>query len=260
MNLIQELDNELNEMRLDDFEKARYIYLKCCEIFSFDFRWFFTELFGDEVLYNKILHKKFNIEDIDEKLVICHSFSRYILKPLIEELTNIDCRLIRNETHSFLEMNYFGQIWKLDATMGDLARVKLDLPTKGFSCGLDDYDLEVCEIDLNLGYCSRKKEEYERMAVGNSFTDSIENIDYILKNSKAKYYYSDASALYDMLAKEVYCEFDYTYVDRDYNFHRLIDVCGEYSYFDLCKTDGEYRIKQISPENYKYLSKTLIYK
>ena len=259
MNLIAQLDSELHEMRLDDFEKARYIYLRCCEIFSFDSRWFFTDLFRDNELHEKILHKKFNVEKIDDELVICHSFCKYILKPLIEKLTNLDCKLVRNTTHSYLEIYYYGQYWKLDATMGDLARVKLDLPTKGFSCGLDDYDLEVSEIDLNFGYCSKTQEDYERMTVGNSFTDSIENIDYILKNSKARYHYSDALSLYDMLAT-AYCEDDYTYLDRDYNFHRLIDVCDEYSFFDLSKSNGEYRLRKIGYEEYKTLAKTLVYR
>ena len=48
MNLIKTLDDELSQMHLTDFEKARYIYLRCCEIFSFDARWYFTDLLDDE--------------------------------------------------------------------------------------------------------------------------------------------------------------------------------------------------------------------
>ena len=259
MNLIEKLDDELSGIHLDDFEKARYIYLRCCEIFSFDYRWFFTDLFNDDKLHRKIINKEFDLENIDDELVICHSFSKYILKPLIENLTNLDCRLIKNVTHSFVEVNYYGQDWKLDATMGDLARVKLDLPTKGFTSGIDDYDLEVDEIDLNLGFCSRTIDDYSRESLGNSFTDSIENIGRILKNSKAKYHFSDALFLYDMLVN-AYSEDNNTYADRNYNFHRLIDVYHEDSFFDLSKYDDEYCLKRIRYDEYKQLTKSLIYK
>lgn len=259
MNLIGQLDSELRGIKLDDFEKARYIYLRCCEIFSFDARWFYTDLFDDEKLHKKILNKKFNLEDIDSNLVICHSFTKYILKPLIEELTKLDCDLIRNSTHSYAKINYYGQDWKLDATMGDLARVKLGLPTKGFTSGLVDYDLELDDIDMNMGYCDKNQEYYERLAIGNSFTDSIENIGRILRDSSARYHYSDAIFLYDML-DSIYSEDTYTYLDKDYNFHRLIDVCDEYSFFDLSKRDGEYSIRKIRYDDYKQLTKSLRYK
>lgn len=259
MNLIGQLSDELDGRHLTDLEKARYIYLRCCEIFSFDSRWFYTCLFDDTELHNKILRKKFNIENISDELVICHSFSKYILKPLIDELTNLDSMIIKGDAHSYLYMNNDGQGWKLDATMGDLARVKLDLPTRGFTSGMIEQDLELDDIDMDLGFFSKNQEYYERLAAGNSFTDCIENIGHILKESKAKYHYSDAIFLYDML-DGMYSEDTYTHVDKDYNFHRLIDVCDEYSFFDLTKRDGEYSIKKIRSDEYKRLSKNLKYK
>lgn len=259
MNLIEQLDDELSQLHLNDFEKTRYIYLRCCEIFSFDSRWFYTDLFDDTDTHNKILTKKFDIENIDDYLVICHSFSEYILKPLIEKLTNLKCEIIRDDIHSSILMNCDNQYWKLDATMGDLARVKLDLPTKGFTSGVFEKDILIDEIDMNLGFCSKNEEYYERLVSGNSFSDSIENIGYILSDSKAKYHFSDAISLYDMF-NSLYSENIYTHVDKDYNFHKLIDVCDDYSFFDLSKRDGEYSIKKIRSDEYKYLIKTLRYK
>lgn len=259
MNLIKQLDDELKGIKLDDFEKVRYIYLRCCELFSFDSRWFFTDVLDDDKLHNKLLRKTFNLENISDDLVICHSFSRYILKPLIDELTSLNCKLVKGDTHSYVLISYYGQDWKLDATMGDLARVKLGLPTEGFSCGLRDYDLELDDIDLNLGFSDYTKEDYERRAVGNSFSDCIENVGYILKDSKAKYHYSDAVFLFDMLAQG-YSEDDYTYFDKDYNFHKLIDVYGEDSFYDLSKVCGEYKINKIRYDDYKRLAKSLRYK
>lgn len=259
MNLIQTLDDELRYVKLDDFEKARYIYLRCCEIFSFDARWFYTDVLGDTELHNKILNKTFDLENIDDELVICHSFSRYILKPLLDNLTKLNCRLVNNGSHSFVVMDSYGQEWRLDATLGDMARVKLNLPTKGFDCGISEYDILLDEIDLNLGYSNMTKDDYERRTNGNSFTDSIENIGYILSDSKAKYHFTDMTYLYDMLSI-AYNDDPYTYFDKDYNFHRLVEVNGEYSFFDLSKVNGEYKMNKITSNEYKRLSKSLYYK
>lgn len=259
MNLIEQLNIELHNKHLTDLEKARYIYLRCCEIFSFDSRWFYTDLFDDTKLHNNLLNKKFNIEDINDQLVICHSFSKYILKPLIEELTKLDCRITGDDIHSYVTMNYDNQDWKMDATMGDLARVKLELPTRGFTSSMIEKDLELDDIDMDLGFFSKNQEYYERLSIGNSFTDCILNIGHILKESKAKYHYSDAIFLYDML-DGMYSEDTYTYVDNGYKYHRLIDVCDEYSFFDLSKSNGEYSIKKIRHDEYNKLVKTLRYK
>ena len=48
MNLIEQLSKELSTLHLNDFEKARYIYLRCCEIFSFDSRYTYASFFDDD--------------------------------------------------------------------------------------------------------------------------------------------------------------------------------------------------------------------
>lgn len=264
MNLIQTLDDELKQLHLNDFEKARYIYLRCCEIFSFDARWEFTDLFNDFDLHKQIEKRKFNIEDINDYLVICHSFSKYILKPLIDKLTNLECNLISDTNHSFVTIRSndntcHGQTWKLDATIGDLALVKLDLPTKGFNCGISQYDIMIDDMDIDLGFCNTLYEDYERKALGYSFTECIENVGIILKNSNAKYHYSDARSLFDMLAS-AYSNNNRTYLDKNYNFHRLVEIFDEFSFFDLTKHNDEYKIKRINYEEYKKLTKSLYHK
>lgn len=264
MNLIQTLDDELKQLHLNDFEKARYIYLRCCEIFSFDARWYFTDTLDDKKMYDKILNKKFNLEDIDTNLVICHSFVKHILKPLLDEFTNLDSKIVRGIAHSFITIksnthSCYGQEWKLDATLGDLARVKLDLPTKGFDCGISQYDVLIDEIDINLGFGNSTKEDYERRALGYTFTENIENVGSILKDSKARFHFSDATFLFDMLALAYSCD-NSTFFDRNYNFHRLIEVCDEFNFFDLSKSGDEYKIKKIRYDDYSRLTRTLYHK
>ena len=259
MNLIEMLDDEIKQLGLSDFEKMRYIYLRCCEIFSFDSRWFFTDVFGDVQLRDELEKKKFDVEDIRDNLVICYSFSEYILKPLIDRLTNAKSRLVENGTHTYVTVNYKGRNWRLDGTMGDLSRVKLGLPTTDFECGDTIIDLMVRDIDLSLGYSNKTKDEYERMAAGNSFTDCIENISSILSDSKAKFNYSDTTFLYDMLSG-FYWDDKHTYLDKDYNFHRLIDSYDEYTFFDIYKENHIYKIKKIRYDEYQYIKKSLRHK
>ena len=265
MNLIKTLDDELNQMHLTDFEKARYIYLRCCEIFSFDARWYFTDVLDDEKTHEKILNKEFKLDDIDTSLVICHSFAKYILKPLLDELTSLDSEVCTGLAHSFVmirsnDQTCFGQEWKLDATLGDLARVKLDLPTRGFDCGISQYDSLIDEMDIDLGFCNSNHEDYERRVIGgDTFTRCIENVGDLLKDSKARFHFSDATFLFDMLVLN-YSTNNQTYFDRDYNFHRLIEIFDEFSFFDLAKSDDGYKIKRINYDEYKRLTKTLYHK
>lgn len=263
MNLIEKIGDELYGVKLDDLEKARYIYLRCCEIFSFDAKWLYYDVFDDYDTYEKMINKKFDIENIDENdlEVICHSFSPYILKPLLDRLTKLNSKVINTGTHSYVKTEVYDQEWKLDATLGDLFNVKLGLPAKGFTCGLDSYDALIKDIDSDLGFCLDKDiNYYKNMVQGNSFTDCIENIGYMLRDSKANKYFYDANELFSRLDGLMYSNNNYVYLDKDYNFHKLIDVVGEYSFFDLSKKNDEYSIKRIRHDEYEELVYKLRYK
>lgn len=262
MNLLEQLSKELSVLHLNDLEKARYVYLRCCEIFSFDSRVYFTDLFDDTQLRNKILRKRFNIENITEKLVVCHSFSKYILKPLIEILTTLPCTVVKDkEGHSYIIIEYLGKEWMLDATNKDLARVKLALPTKGFTSCVEEMDLVIPEMDANLGFSNKSVDDYQKLIIGNDFTEKIMSMGIILKNSNAKYYYSDASFLIEeVLDISNFSSDNGTYVDFNYNFRRLIDIPHDYSFFELSKDKDEYTIKKIKKIDYDVLRKYLKYK
>ena len=153
-------------------------------------------------------------------------------------------------------MIYEGQTWDLDGTRGDMARVKLNLSTNDFKGPIRDYDLMLDEIDLNLGYSDLNIGYYTRQVSGNSFTDSVENAGYVIRDSKAKYHFTDVMLLYSLLMSE-YCEKSYICFDKDYNSHKLMEIISEYSFFDLCKEDEEYKLKRITSDEFKKLTKTL---
>lgn len=258
MNLLETIDDELRFRHLSDFEKARYIYLRCCELFSFDIRWCYADITHDYKLKESIINKRIDIENVDSDLVICHNFNHCILERLIHEFTTLDCNSECVDDHSYLTMKHNEKTWKLDATTSscDMARVKLSLPTVDFS-GPSEYDnLILNEIDLNLGYSTLDTDYYYSLASDNSITDCIENVGYIIRDSKAKYHYSDVVFLYFLFLSQ-YCDKSYTCFDKDYNSHKLMEVASEYSFFDICKDAGEYKLKRITANEYKKLTKSL---
>jgi hypothetical protein len=252
------LDDELKNKHLNDFEKARYIYLRCCELFSFDSRYWYTDLFGDVELHNKILNKKLDIENINNELVVCFSFATYVLKPLIDRLTNLHCSVVAEWSHAYVLLDYKCNEWRLDATQGDFSRVKLDLPTAGFRCKKTGLTDELDDIDLSLGFKKKSDDYYKSLITGDTFTENIISIGEILANSKAKYHYDDAWFFFsEVLGGYHYSSDNNTYLNNKYEFHRLIDTIGDYSFFDLAKRDGVCSIKRITRNEYETLAKTL---
>ena len=258
MNLLKMLDDELKDKHINDLEKARYIYMRCCEIFHFDSRYWYTDVFDDIELHNEILNKKFDIENIDDEAVICFSYATHILKALIDRLTNLHCSVVPEGSHAYVLLDYKCNEWKLDATLGDLSRVKLELPTQGFVCKKTSLTKELDDIDLSLGFNKKTDDYYTNLITGNNFTENIISIGEILSNTKAKYHYDDAWFFFtEVLGGYHYSSDNNTYLNDKYEFHRLIDTIGEYSFFDLSKRDGVCSIKRITRNEYETLAKTL---
>jgi len=155
MDLLTMLDYELSKKHLNDFEKVRYIYLRTCELFSFDARYDYTSLFLDDLLYESIIKRKIDIRSVNDFLVVCHSYSREVLIKLIRELTTAQVEAY-GDSHSYVK---YQANWLLDATYGDLARVKLGLETRGFEKFPQDKEL-LSEVDSILGYKPKSKMEY----------------------------------------------------------------------------------------------------
>ena len=88
MDVLNLIDSELRNMHLSDFERVRYIYLRTCELFYFDMRYYFNKYISKRVL-SKITKKEIDLTNVDDFRVICHTYSEYVLKKLINEFTNI---------------------------------------------------------------------------------------------------------------------------------------------------------------------------
>ena len=258
MNLFEIINRELSDKHLNEFEKVRYIYLRTCEIFSFDSKWHFADLFDDYELLNFIAGRKFDIKDIDDRLVVCYSYTRYILDELLREFTSIDTKIVMG-THCYLIANISGERWILDATMGDLAAVKIGLPTGGFRNDNSNFRKNLEEIDKELGYIYVKRKDILSTMNDLNITEKVYLINQLLSKSNSRYHYSDAHFFLVWLMSSFYLNIKAgTYVNYDYEFHRLIEVLDNQSFFDMSKNeDGEYRIKQINQEDYLILKRNL---
>ena len=230
MDLVEVLAQELKDKNFTDFEKIRYIYLRCCEIFSFDHRWnYFT--YYDEGMIKRIEDKRFDIRNIDTNLVVCHSFSISILIALIKEFTTSKVHFNKG-AHSFVEVYEGKSKWILDATQGDFPRVKMRLQPRGMFLEGSPYDLT--ELDGELGY-KYVSSHYYRDRVKGTFTEQMTTISEILANSKCRYQFTDALFLYNYLSMLIPQD-GKVLMDGNNRLYRLI----KFPMFD----DQEYVIKK----------------
>lgn len=159
MNLLDLIGSELKNVHLNDFEKVRYIYLRTCQLFYFDARYYYVEQF-DKKLYKQIVNKKVDITKVDDFSVICHSYSKYVLLKLINELTTANVSL-QSGSHSLVEyIDDSGSTWNLDATLGDLSRIKVGIKSTGFICReLWNFNYQdiLDDVDELIGYKYKEK-------------------------------------------------------------------------------------------------------
>lgn len=88
MNILTLLDYELKDKNWTFDEKNRYLYLRSCELFSYDPRYFFCDLFEDgKIIQEEILNRKINLEELETNWIVCTSYSK-VVQELIRALFN----------------------------------------------------------------------------------------------------------------------------------------------------------------------------
>ena len=185
MNLISTLNEEITYKGLDTFEKIRYIYLRTCEIFSFDSRWYYAGILEDELLKNIVLNRPINLENITDYDVICHNYSKSIISVLLKKLVGVETEIIGKSYHSFVRLTLDDTMWDLDATLSDFSRFKMQNLTSGFvpvGRVFDFYGL-LEEIDRNLGYVPK---ELPYLDDSSSLDEAIDEFNRLIKHSKCK--------------------------------------------------------------------------
>lgn len=258
MNLLNIFEEELSKLHLTEFEKVRYIYLRTCELFSFDARYNFTELFPDKDFYQQLINRRIDITNSTDFLVVCHSYSRDILLRLIREFTEANVTL-HNGLHTFVEYKTRnGQLWTLDGTNGDLARVKMDLDTRGFNGEINSKEI-LFETDFIIGYKQKNKMEYLKQIDISSLREIFNSINKILQNSKCKREFSDAFFLVEYLLYGInFYEFNTScYVGENYSFHQIFNPIGSDDYLCLNKINSFYELNPLKKEDCLKLTRNL---
>ncbi len=150
MNILETLKKDLSNLE-DNYEKLRYIYLKLCEIFTFDLRF----SYGSYEFQKQLCNQKYDLENITNLNVICVSFVKEIFNKVVEELLNLKvCETGIGHKYSHIIVN--DKIIVADAILGsDTSRVKLNCSTVGYQdLDLDfrDNNRQLLAIDTKINY------------------------------------------------------------------------------------------------------------
>ena len=280
MNLLEMINEEVKDKHFTKEELMRYIYIRTCEIFSFDSRYYYMELFP-EVNIEDIINYVPKITNIKRREIVCKSYSRFILKRLLIDIANIEADSKNGIEHTYVVAKLNNEEYELDATMFDLARVKMGLVPTGYNKKTNISDKikneeYLKEIDKEIGYIETDYKKYN---------DELKDLnDKILKNYKIKYsdIYRKVADLLEKYPKSTKSYSDVTYLinqlqggvipiystriknmiykNENGNISRIYGVMdNKNEYFLLDKETDNYTFKEIKEEDYKKLSKKLDY-
>lgn len=156
MNVVEEIAKKLVGKNYTAEEKLRAIYIESSKLFSYDPRYHFLKKNSTEkiITMEEIAAKEIDIHDTDDFDCICFSHSKSIMKVLLKELLGLDCKVKEGIGHSYVLLDKFESLIKMDATLGDLSRIKLGFATKRYNI-LDENIEEqtyLREKDYKIGY------------------------------------------------------------------------------------------------------------
>ncbi len=135
MNVLALLEEELKGKNWTVDEKKRYLYLRSCEIFSYDPRYFlYIKLPNGEKIQEQIRNQKINLEEVNSTWTVCSSFAESVYSVLLKELLQEDCEVNKRGSHGDITMKSSDNtIIKVDPTYNwDYTRVKMGLSTYGY--------------------------------------------------------------------------------------------------------------------------------
>lgn len=256
MNVLDTLDKELKDRELTRLQKLRYLYIRCCQLFYYDTRYAFRNCFDDEV-EKEILNKKIDLCDVEDFNVICHSFANQVLFNVIKELTDLNPVYVgEGRTHSLILIDgLLGEQWRLDGTISDLSRTKMNLYPTGMTGNISNsVSKSFKKIDSKLGFSFIDDQDYVNMASEATALETFDTIKQLLSSNPAvNIGYSESNYFINKCTAHKYTRNSYS--DSEYNFHKLIKA-GKL-FYDLRKKGESYSLEQIDIDEYNELVKTL---
>lgn len=234
MNVLETLSNELKDKNLTTSEKARYLYLRCAEIFTYDPRYRCRLCISDgKALEDELRNRKIDLENVEDFNVVCTSIESKVYSVLLEKLLGITDSNVNLKGHSNTSFNDTERDLKTDFTItSDLTRVKMKLRTIGYKATKGNYEFEntLRKIDKKIGYL--KEAYYDMLFRGRSDNLYKEFLDYNYPEENSKT--SDEFFIYRLYTiKEIFDEYK--------NFLGFIDANFCIDYLSLVFLDNDVR-------------------
>lgn len=161
MDVLAKLDEELRLRKDYTLEqKKRYLYLRTCQMFSYDSRYHYCTypFLGKkaEKIKKEILENRINLKEVSNFNVVCKNYSEDVYSVLLKELLDTDSEIARGG-HSYIEFQEGNQTIKADATLGDLTRAKMKLQTHGYKPVSRDreYAIKLKNVDKMIHYIEK---------------------------------------------------------------------------------------------------------
>lgn len=287
MDVLQLLDDELKtKSNWSLEEKARYLYIRSCELFSYDARYqcdLFWTIYGEEVVEKEIINKKIDLRNVTDFLVVCTSYSSSVINGLLGELLNVLVKIHTGNLsgHQKVSFEIGKNEYYADATSGkDIAGIKIGLETKGYYSYDKTQLLNLKEIDRKIGYNNKKRlfNSILRRRICNLEEEFIEITGQDCEKDKTNYFlyqmqiikeffdkanifkeYIDAFFCIEYLLEHFFCE-DICLLgihEKDFSFnnHNLVDIGNDnwnfVNVFDTKVNDEKFSFL-LEPINGKY--------
>lgn len=139
MNVLELLSKEIvrDDWTLED--KTFYLYLRSCQLFSYDPRYkFYEEVLNNKYMLNQIENNVIDLENVNNNYVICYSHSE-VISEILNKLLGV-IALKKGMGHSWVEFNDGVRNIEADSTIGsDIARIKMGLISHGYNPVFKEY-------------------------------------------------------------------------------------------------------------------------
>ena len=276
MNLLEMLHEELSDKNWSTEEIARYLYIRSCEIFSYDPRYKFKNFLKDDCA-NSILNREIDLTNLEDNYVTCKSYAKFVLPKLMKELADIDVE-VYGKIH--FGNSFFMNNEKMDVDASgdcDIARVKMGLSTYGYAPFLpyQDFFEKLKRIDQKINYI---KDDYQEIVINSYIKDNVskqvlkdklEAISNFLKQYSKIKYFSDAQFCIEYLwgkfsSEEEYENSEYIYLCQRDNYNswlfyniNLAKSDNDTLFYLLKKNHNTCSFQEISYQDAKHLARHL---
>lgn len=270
MNLVKSLKIEIDYLKIDNqYEIARYIYIRLGELFNYDPLYIFGNGYEKEFIKNK----RINVYNVDDYDLTCMSWS-YMYVELLK-VFGIKAEVIKNDIHAAVVLVIDNKKFLADLTNAneDITNIKFGLPIKNFQqINSDKEDIfNFDKIDEKVYLKDEKKEKLlENLKQKLEFMKQnqvLENYDYLIFkliekiiNETNNIGFVSGVTFINRILDELDCKIvKHHYLNKELKefleVYCLIKNLKKYYFIYQKSNDGMYELYEQKEEDVKVLSK-----